>query len=148
MPAVRSAVDRAGLEHHVRFFGLHPAVERVLPHTDVLLLTSRAESFCLAALEAAACGVPAVGPRLGGLPEVIAHGESGLLYEAGNERDAAAAMLRLLGDRDDLARMRAEAVRGAARFSGDAVVPRYERLYRRLLADGDPRPTPSSSGRS
>jgi N-acetyl-alpha-D-glucosaminyl L-malate synthase BshA len=147
MPAVRSAVDRAGLGRHVRFFGLHPAVEQVLPHADVLLLTSRAESFCLAALEAAACGVPAVGPRIGGLPEVIADGTTGLLYEAGDEPGAARAVLRLLADRGSLDRMRTAAIRQAARFSGERMVPRYERLYRRLLGENRAHavPTPGRS---
>jgi L-malate glycosyltransferase len=133
MLAVRSAVRRAGVGRHVRFFGLHPAVERVLPHADVLLLTSRSESFCLAALEAAACGVPSVAPRIGGLPEVIADGDTGLLFEAGDEGAAAHAVLAVLGDPRAHARMRARAVRRSRRFSADAMVPRYEGLYRRLL---------------
>jgi L-malate glycosyltransferase len=133
MPAVRRVVHRAGLERHVRFFGLHPAVESVLPHADVFLLTSRTESFCLAALEAAACGVPSVAPRIGGLPEVVAHGRTGLLFQPGDEASAAGAVLRILADPPAQAVMRARAVRRAQRFSVEALVPRYEALYRRLL---------------
>ena len=146
MPAVRAAVERAGLRD-VRFFGLHPNVERILPHADVLLLTSRAESFCLAALEAAACGVPAVGPRIGGLPEVVGDGTTGLLYEPGDEAEAARSVLELIGDRSRLQRMRAGAIRQAARFSDRRMVPRYERLYRRLL-DESSRQAVTPSGRS
>lgn len=133
MPAVRSIVRRLRLDHAVRFFGLHPAVERVLPHTDVLLLTSRAESFCLAALEAAACGVPAVGPSVGGLPEVVAHGETGLLFEPGDIGGASAAVLRILDDPRAEAVIRENAVARARTFSREVMVPRYEALYRRLL---------------
>jgi glycosyltransferase involved in cell wall biosynthesis len=111
MDDARSAIQEAGVGPRVRFLGLHPSVELVLPHADVLLLTSRAESFCLAALEAAACGVPAVGPRVGGLPEVVAHGETGLLYEPGDECAAAEAVLRLLRDQQTRARLRAGALR-------------------------------------
>jgi N-acetyl-alpha-D-glucosaminyl L-malate synthase BshA len=149
MPAVRSAVHRAGVGPHVRFFSLHPAVERVLPHADILLLTSRAESFCLAALEAAACGVPAVAPRIGGLPEVVAHGETGLLFRPTDEAEAARAVLSLLDDREAHARMKAEAARRARRFSTETMVPRYERVYRALLdgrTEALPRTPPTTGG--
>lgn len=133
MPAVRSIVRQAGLGSSVRFLGLHPAVEAVLPHADLLLLTSRAESFGLAALEAAACGVPTVAPQIGGLPEVVAHAVSGLLFESGDEAAAAGAVMRVLDDPDIHARMRAGAARRARRFSSEKMVPRYERLYQELL---------------
>lgn len=135
MPAVRSAVDAARVGPDVRFFGLHPAVERVLPHADLLLLTSRSESFCLAALEAAACGVPAVAPRIGGLPEVVSDGETGILFEPEDEGSAAVAVLAVLEDDRLHARMRTLAVRRAGRFSTERLVPRYERLYLALLED-------------
>jgi glycosyltransferase involved in cell wall biosynthesis len=135
MPAVRSAVDTARVGPDVRFFGLHPAVERVLPHADLLLLTSRSESFCLAALEAAACGVPAVAPRIGGLPEVVSDGETGILFEPEDEGSAAVAVLAVLEDDRLHARMRTLAVRRAGRFSTERLVPRYERLYLALLED-------------
>jgi L-malate glycosyltransferase len=134
MPAVRTAVRRARMARHVRFFGLHPAVERVLPHADLLLLTSRSESFCLAALEAAACGVPSIAPRVGGLPEVVAHGKTGLLFRATDEAEATGAILGLLNDPVAYARMRKEAVQWAGRFSSATMVPRYERVYRELVS--------------
>jgi N-acetyl-alpha-D-glucosaminyl L-malate synthase BshA len=151
MPAVRSAVRRARVGRHVRFFGLHPAVERVLPHADLLLLTSRSESFCLAALEAAACGVPSVAPRIGGLPEVVAHGETGLLFRATDEAGAARAVLSLFKDPEAHTRMRTGAVRRARRFSSETMVPRYERVYRELLDDGSRggvRPRPATAEES
>lgn len=133
MASVRSALERWGLDRDVRFFGLHPAVEAVLPQADVLLLTSRIEAFGLAALEAAACGVPTVGPRIGGLPEVVLDGETGLLYEPGDEEEAASAVRRLLFDHDRRRAMATRAVTRAAGFSSATMVGRYEDLYRRLL---------------
>jgi N-acetyl-alpha-D-glucosaminyl L-malate synthase BshA len=138
MPAVRSAVREDRLDHHVRFFGLHPAVEQVLPHADLLLLTSRYESYCLAALEAAACGVPAVAPRVGGLPEVVVHGRTGLLFRGGDEHEATRAALMVLDDPHARIRMSGEAVKRAGRLSAVQMVPRYEQLYRELV-DGRPR---------
>ena len=133
MPAARAAVRAAGVGPDVRFFGLHPAVEEILPHADLLLLTSRSESFCLAALEDAACGVPAVAPRIGGLPEVVTHGKTGILYEPGDEASAASAVVAALEDEPLRHRMRTLAVRRAGRFSTERLVPRYELLYQGLL---------------
>ena len=79
LASARRILHAAGLAGRVRHWGLHADVAPILQRCDLLLVTSDQESFCLAALEAMACGVPVVGRRLGGLPEVVQHGESGLL---------------------------------------------------------------------
>jgi N-acetyl-alpha-D-glucosaminyl L-malate synthase BshA len=132
MRSVRMFVRSAGIEDDVRLFGLRRDVETIVRGADLLLVTSRSESFCLAALEAAACGVPAVASRVGGLPEVVKDGRTGVLYEPGDERAAARAVLGLL--RDPARRValgRAARVR-AARYSALSIVSRYEELYRQL----------------
>jgi starch synthase len=76
-----------------------------------------------------------IATRVGGLPEVVADGEAGLLYEVGDTAAMAAGALRLL--RDEPARRRmAEAGRRRAitRFDRDEVVERYRALYRATLA--------------
>jgi N-acetyl-alpha-D-glucosaminyl L-malate synthase BshA len=133
MSPVRGILSRAGVGDRVRHFGLTPRVSDVLARTDVLLLTSRAESFGLALLEAAACGVPAVAPRVGGIPEVVADGETGLLFEPGNQDQAVAALLRLVHDRALRLDMGLAAATRARMFSRDMVVDRYEQVYRRVL---------------
>src|SRR5262249_47237153 len=100
MPEVLALLERSRLSDDVRPFGLRVDVERILPDADVLLVTSRTESFCMAALEAAACGIPAVAPDVGGLPETVLHGQTGELYEPGDEAGAAEALTRLLTDAD------------------------------------------------
>src|SRR3990170_445217 len=136
MDPVRSILKEAGVEHHVRFFGLRRNVHRILRWSHVLLLTSRTESFSLAALEAAACGVPVVAPRVGGLPEVVVDGTTGLLFEAGDEEEAAHAALRLLADGDLRSLMGRAAAARARCFSTETIVARYERLYREVLGAG------------
>ncbi len=143
MGSVRAILRGAGVERDVRYFGLRREVHRILPRCDLMLLTSRTESFCLAALEAAASGVPAVAPRVGGLPEVIAERRTGLLYEAGNEEEAVRAVLQLLADDELRLAMGRAAVRRAHRFSREAVVVRYERLYRDVLVGGASVPYPA-----
>jgi N-acetyl-alpha-D-glucosaminyl L-malate synthase BshA len=136
MSSVRSILRGAGVERDVRFFGLRREIHRILPSSDLLLLTSRTESFCLAALEAAACGVPAVAPRVGGLPEVVAESLTGLLYEAGDEEEAVRAALRLVVDDERRLAMGRAAVRRARLFSRERIVAWYERLYGDVLDGG------------
>lgn len=144
MGAVRASLREAGVERDVRFFGLRRDIHRILPHADVLLLTSRTESFGLVALEAAACGVPVVAPVVGGLPEVVGSGSTGLLFPPEDEAAAAEAVRRLLVDDRRRREMGDAAVRSARRFSSDGIVPRYERVYRSVL---DGRPNGSSAAR-
>ena len=106
----------------------------LLSISDVFLLPSAQESFGLAALEAMACEVPVVASAVGGLPEVIQHGETGFLHPAGDLQAMAEAGVRLLTDdllHERIARAGRRVV--AERFCTDVVVPRYEATYRGLL---------------
>lgn len=136
LPLVREAAVRRGLIERVRFLGEVPDAETVTAACDVALFPSSSESFGLAALEAMACGVPVVASRVGGLPEVVAHGETGFL-EAVGDVDAMAA--RVQGLLDDEARRRAcgeAAVRRTTElFSLASVLRQHEALYERLVHD-------------
>jgi N-acetyl-alpha-D-glucosaminyl L-malate synthase BshA len=134
MPAVRSILQQAGAEKDVRYWGLHGDVAHILAQTHLLLMTSLSESFCLAALEAMACGVPVLAPRVGGLPEVVLPGVTGWLFPPGDRATAARLAVALLSDQAQYDAMSAAAVRHAARFGHEQVVPAYEDLYARLLA--------------
>lgn len=136
MPDVRAALDGQGLSEDISFFGVRSDVQDLLPGADVLLVTSRSESFCLAALEAQACGVPVVAPRVGGIPEVVVHGESGLLYPRGDEEAATRAVVGLLRSQALRHRLGGAGRRLAQRFDAARVVPCYERLYADLLRHG------------
>jgi len=134
MAPARSILVSSGVEGDVSYLGLRRDVHRILPFADILLVTSRTESFCLAALEAAACGLPVVAPRVGGLPEVVLDGTTGLLFEPGDEPGAVAAVLELLGDAQRRAAMGRAARAHARRFSHGRAVRQYESLYRELAA--------------
>jgi N-acetyl-alpha-D-glucosaminyl L-malate synthase BshA len=124
-----------GLRDRVRFLGAQASVEDLLPCADVLLLPSEYESFGLSALEAMACGVVPVVTRAGGLPEVIRDGVDGVLVDEADLPNLGRRVLDLLRDPARLEAMSVAA--GAAareRFAPDLVVPRYERLYERVLA--------------
>ncbi|HVB08808.1 MAG TPA: N-acetyl-alpha-D-glucosaminyl L-malate synthase BshA [Bacillota bacterium] len=122
-----------GVADRVRFLGVHEDVAPLLSVADLFLLPSETESFGLAALEAMACEVPVVATRVGGLPEVIEDGKSGILCAPGDVAAMAAACLRL-GDAAVHGAMATEARRRAVtHFSASRVVPQYEALYREVL---------------
>ena len=132
--AVRTARER-GMSHLIHAVGAQEEVQPLLSVSDVFLLPSKEESFGLAALEAMACGVPVVGARVGGVPEVIEHGVSGFLHDADAVDEMAASTLLLLRD-PALHAVMADAARRRVldKFSADRIVPMYEAAYERLVA--------------
>ncbi|HKG94803.1 MAG TPA: N-acetyl-alpha-D-glucosaminyl L-malate synthase BshA [Gemmatimonadaceae bacterium] len=123
-----------GLDESVYFLGKIDAVAPLLAGADLFLLPSRSESFGLSALEALASGVPVVGSRSGGLPEVVREGETGALRDVGDVDAMAAAAIEILGDRERWQRMSVAAAADAReRFSLDQIVSQYEALYENAL---------------
>ena len=123
------------IHNRVHFLGKQEQVNELLPLADLMLMPSELESFGLAALEAMACKVPSIATRVGGVPELIDDGVTGLLYEVGDVDGMAAGAVELLKDRDRLEAMR-DAGRKTAqkRFCSSLVVPHYVRYYESVLA--------------
>ncbi|HEY7685094.1 MAG TPA: N-acetyl-alpha-D-glucosaminyl L-malate synthase BshA [Gemmatimonadales bacterium] len=133
--AAQREVARLGVKRDVRFFGRVDDIADLLRGADLFLLPSETESFGLAALEAMACGVPVVASKAGGIPEVVADGETGFLAPVGDVTTMTQRALEVLGDPVRLETFRRAAVARAAEFSADRVVPLYERLYEDVLRD-------------
>lgn len=123
-----------GVQDDTYFLGKIDVVAPLLASADLFLLPSQSESFGLSALEALACGVPVVASRVGGIPEVVTDGVTGVLREAGDVDGMSAASLDILGDGARWERMSAAAAADARRrFSRDEMVARYEAFYERTL---------------
>ena len=139
-PDLGKALEAAralGVAEHVEPLGEQDQILPLLSISDLFLLTSRQESFGLAALEAMAAGVPVVASDVGGLGEVIQHGQTGFLHPADDLDGMAQSGIALLSDAALHDRMAHAATRRVReRFCAELVVPEYESLYEELLRSG------------
>ncbi len=133
-PAAEEEARSLGVESSVSFLGKLEQIAPLLAAADLFILPSQTESFGLSALEALASGVPVIGTKAGGLPEVIRDGETGVLCGVGDITGMAAAALTILQDPSRWSAMSQLATLDSRqRFSLDAIVGKYEMLYRRSL---------------
>jgi N-acetyl-alpha-D-glucosaminyl L-malate synthase BshA len=133
-------VQRLGLSDRVIVREQVGEIEDYLQAADIGLFTSDMESFCLSILEAMCFGCPSVATAVGGVPEVVESGRSGLLVPAGDADAVARAAESLISDPGLRAALGAAArTRAREHFSADAIVSRYVDLYRRVCDAPGPR---------
>jgi N-acetyl-alpha-D-glucosaminyl L-malate synthase BshA len=122
-----------GCSNKVEWLGPRENIEEVLQDCDLFLSASETESFGLSILESMSCGVPSVATRVGGVEEVL--GKTGALTPFSDPAAMAKAALRILTDE---AAYKSQCQRARARamelFQADAVIDRYESLYRDVVA--------------
>jgi glycosyltransferase involved in cell wall biosynthesis len=129
----RRIVDRR-LEGRVILAGFRRDVGRFVPHFDVGVLPSFTEGLPVTLLEMAAAGLAIVGSRVGGIPEILVDGDTGLLVEPGRPRELVESVSRLLGDetlRRRLGDNARERVRSQYSFTGQSL--RYQALFDSLM---------------
>lgn len=130
-------IKKMGLEDAVVFLGKQEDVAQVISLADVLLLPSEKESFGLVALEAMACGVPTIGSRAGGIPELVVHGETGFLSDIGDVADMSRNAIALLKDEQMHRRFKSACIdRARNEFCNDLITKQYEDIYYRVLGIG------------
>ena len=131
---VKQLVKDLRLDDDVQFLGEQDHLEPLFFCADVFLLPSEQESFGLTALEAMACGVPVIASDVGGLPEVIRHGETGFLYPVGETASMARQAVELLNDQALFDRIKTQARERAVNlFPAVKIIPQYEAFYREVL---------------
>jgi glycogen(starch) synthase len=134
--------DELGVSHLVDFVGwVTPEnVPALMNGATVVVMPSRwEEAFGLVALEAALMARPVVATRVGGLPEVVVHGQTGLLVEKNDSRALGEAIAILLDDVELASKMgRAARSRAQEVFSLERHVDEYDGLYRQLVQNAAP----------
>lgn len=110
---LRALVRDKGLAHHVSFLPFTSEVPRLLRGLDLLVVPSHNETFGYVAVEGMAMGIPVVGTDAGGLPEIIRHGDTGILVPPADVGALAEAVTTLLRDRKLYKKMSASARRRA-----------------------------------
>jgi glycosyltransferase involved in cell wall biosynthesis len=134
MGRLREQVAGLGLADRVHFAGYQGQPAPYLQAMDLFALTSRSEGMPLSVLEAWAAGMPVVATRVGGLPELIEDGRTGLLVEFGDEAALVDALAGLIADRPAARRLgEAGRDRVESRFSLHRMADEYHRHYRELL---------------
>lgn len=124
-----------GVDDAIVWTGVVSDVPEFLAALDAYVLSSRSEGLPLALVEAAAAGVPTVGTRAGGTPEVIEDNRTGLLVEPEDRHGLAEACVRLLSDRDLAAALAAGArERAVAEFAPKVMVERTLGVYASRMA--------------
>jgi glycosyltransferase involved in cell wall biosynthesis len=131
---VREQVAQLGLESRVRFLGIRADVADILRASDAFVLSSRWEGNPMSVMEAMAAGLPVVSTAVGGVPELVRDGETGLLVPSEDTGALAQAIQALV---DDPARRQAMGVaarqHAVASFDIRHTVRGYEQLYEALL---------------
>jgi glycosyltransferase involved in cell wall biosynthesis len=132
---LESLARELGVADIVHFAGYQNQPQRYLAAMDLFALTSRSEGMPLVVLEAWAAGAPVVASKVGGIPELITSGATGMLFESGSEEELTAIFTQLATDTDlreqlrDVARNKVTADFDIAKTAAE-----YERQYRYAVA--------------
>ena len=125
---------------HVKFVGFVDENLKPLYYkaADVFCLPSiiTSESFGIVNLEAMACGVPVVASKIGGIPDVVKNGKTGILVPPRDPKALAEAIICLLQDENVRRKMGRNARKKAENYSWKRIAEKYERVYEELISGG------------
>lgn len=123
------------LSKYVHFLGRRDDIPEILKTSDVFILPSRSEGMPAALIEAMAAGLPCVAARVGGIPEVIKHGENGLLFKRESVEELAGHLIKLIEDQSLRTKLAVQASSCARAFSMSAYVDKVVKCYKTLLGN-------------
>lgn len=135
---LQAYVVEKNLAHRVHFLGMRRDVPDLLPGFDIFALATRKEASGTVFVEAGAAGLPVVGTRVDGVPEMMEEGLGGFLVDLDDHAAMTSAIGRLIDDPELRHRMGQASLRFCRheqRFSADAMVQRIESSYLRWLAE-------------
>ena len=124
--------QESGISSSVCFAGYRDDMARAYAGLDLMVMPSLDEGLPMTLLEAMAAKRAVVASNVGAIPEVIEHGQNGLLVEPGNVDDLRQAVLLLLDDRSLRNRIGEKARNSVSRFSSERMADNYLEFYRRM----------------
>ncbi len=134
--ALSEEIEQFGLGNSIELLGDRDDVSELLREASLFVLSSRSEGMPMSVLEAMATGVPVVASAVGGIPELVAGEESGLLVDPGDSAALAAAIARVIDDAEIRLRFAAAGYTRAGRlFDPEHWRQKHVSLYRRLLSE-------------
>jgi len=129
-PALKAYAGELGIADAVRFLGFVSPVERAIETSAIVVVPSLGEGFGMVALEAMERARPVIASAVGGLPEIVEDGRTGLVVEPADAEALAEAIVALAGDLPRAASMgSAGRERALAEFTPERCVGRIEALY-------------------
>lgn len=129
-PQLKQLVEDKGLKQNFVFTGFIRDIGRIYNIFDVNMVCSVSEALCLQLIEGMSIGKPMIGTNVGGVPEVIQHGETGLLVQPRNPEELAQAILALAENADLRKAMGQKAARVMEeKFSASVMAKKISMLY-------------------
>ena len=136
-PRIETEIARLGIANHVRMLGLRQDVLRLLWASDIFLLSSISEGIPVTIIEAMAAGLPVVATTVGGVPELVLDGQTGLLAPAGDYQRLGDSIVRLAQAPQLRAEMGSAGRRRACEmFSQEKMHGAYLSCYEEMLGNG------------
>jgi glycosyltransferase involved in cell wall biosynthesis len=130
---LRAKALQMGVSGRVKFLGWRDDIPEIMKILDVFVLPSLNEGMGRVLVEAMAAGRPVVASRVGGIPDLVKHGENGFLVEPGDENGVSAAIKKLLADKIMRDQMGEKGRIMAQAFSVENMVDKIDSLYASLF---------------
>ena len=132
---LKEQVENLGLADNVRFLGWRPDVDEIMGCFDIFVLPSLNEGMGRVLVEAMSAGLPIVASRGGGIPDLVKHGENGLLIPPADEGALERAISDLLSDKSRRKHMGETGKKMCRPYSVEVMVEKIDKLYSRLLGE-------------
>lgn len=133
-PKLEKLICELGLVEKVTLLGRldHHHTLAVLSSASVFVCPSLAEGLGIVFIEAQACGVPVIGTRVGGIPDVIENGVTGLLVSPHDPEALAQALIQLLQDQVLAHKLKQQALKNISRYNWQVIIDQFADLYQKL----------------
>jgi len=131
---LRSAAMEMDVSERVNFLGWRGDIEEIIPIFDLFVLPSMNEGMGRVVVEAMAAGKPVVASKVGGIPDLVKHDDTGLLVPPGDVDALSKALIRLLNDPEKAKRIGENGKEYCNKFSLQAMLYKIDELYQDLLS--------------